>query len=111
MRDRIELNKKQIPMRFTMVLAGKVFTFWVSYNKTADLFTISLFDRKGELLCAGEPLIYGMPLFRDVYEAGKFPAVDLVPWDESGQEHAVTWDNLGTTVFLTLDNERGKEDG
>ena len=111
MRDRITLNKKLIPYRFDMVLAGKPFTFWVNYNKTADLFTLSLFDSKGSLLCAGEPLIYGMPLFGDLYEAGKFPAVDLVPWDESGQESAVTWDNLGVTVFLTLDNEGGNNSG
>ena len=48
-----------------------------------------------------------MPLFRDVYRAGVFPALDLTPLDESGQEQAVTWENLGETVFLTVDDEGG----
>ncbi|MEI3018747.1 hypothetical protein [Ruminococcus sp.] len=37
----------------------------------------------------------------------QLPPVDLVPLDESGGETAVTWDNLGETVFLTLDDEGG----
>ena len=45
-----------------------------------------------------------MPLFQEVYEAGKFPVLDIVPLDESGQENNVTWDNFGETVFLTIDN-------
>ena len=60
--------------------------------------------RDGKLLCYAEPIIYGVPLFRDVYEAGLFPALDIVPLDESGQEQEVTWENFGETVFLTIDN-------
>lgn len=107
MRDRIEINKNLIPYRFDIVLAGRAYTFFVDYNRTACFFTVSLYDSAGSLLCSGEPLVYGMPLFRDVYRAGVFPALDLTPLDESGQEQAVTWEKLGETVFLTVDDEGG----
>ena len=74
-----------------------------AYNQQADLFSVTLY-RDGKLLCDAEPVIYGVPLFRDVYESGAFPAVDIVPLDESGQEREVTWENFGQTVFLTIDN-------
>ncbi|WOC33060.1 MULTISPECIES: phage baseplate plug family protein [Caproicibacterium] len=105
MRDRIEIDKDLIPYQFDITLAGQPFTVSVDYNRGVDLFTVSLYDSTGALLCAGEPLIYGSPLFRDVYRAGKFPVIDLVPLDESGHESAVTWDNFGKTVFLTIDDE------
>lgn len=96
-----------IPYQFDIVLAGQQFTFAVDYNSEADLFTVSLYNSVGELLCAGEPLIYAFPLFHDVYRAGKFPTIDLIPLDESGHENAVTWNNFEKTVFLTIDNEGG----
>ena len=64
MRDRIEINKNLIPYRFDIVLAGRAYTFFVDYNRTACFFTVSLYDSAGSLLCSGEPLVYGMPLFR-----------------------------------------------
>lgn len=105
MRDRIEIDKEMIPYQFDITLAEQPFTISADYNKAADLFTVSLYDSNGMLLSAGEPLIYGRPLFQDVYRSGKFPALDLVPLDESGHDNAVTWDNFGKTVFLTIDDE------
>ena len=51
--------------------------------------------------------MYGNPLFAALTRGTQLPPVDLVPLDESGGETAVTWDNLGETVFLTLDDEGG----
>ena len=39
-----------------------------------------------------------------VFVNGKYPAVDIVPYDESGENNAVTFDNLNETVFLCIDN-------
>ena len=44
MRDRIEINKNLIPYRFDIVLAGRAYTFFVDYNRTACFFTVSLYD-------------------------------------------------------------------
>lgn len=103
MRDRIIVKKEQIPYGFYISLGNEKFNLRFAYNQQADLFTVTLY-RDGTALCYDEPIIYGVALFRDLYEAGKFPAVDIVPLDESGQENEVTWDNFGETVFLTIDN-------
>ena len=103
MKDRIVVKKDQIPYGFNIALGNEKFNMRFAYNRQADLFTVSLY-RDGVVLCYAEPLIYGVPRFQEVYEAGKFPVLDIVPLDESGQENNVTWDNFGETVFLTIDN-------
>lgn len=103
MRDRIIVKKELIPYGFNIALGKEKFNMRFAYNKQADLFTVSLY-RDGKLLCQAEPIIYGVPLFRDIYESGTFPMPDIVPYDESGQEQSVTWENFGETVFLTIDN-------
>lgn len=103
MRDRIIVKKELIPYGFHIALGKEKFNLRFAYNRQADLFTVSLY-RDGILLCADEPVIYGVPLFRDIYESGKFPVLDIVPLDESGQEQEVTWKNFGETVFLTIEN-------
>lgn len=103
MRDRIIVKKELIPYGFNIALGKEKFNMRFAYNKQADLFTVSLY-RDGKLLCHAEPIVYGVPLFRDVYESGIFPMPDIVPYDESGQEQSVTWENFGETVFLTIDN-------
>jgi hypothetical protein len=108
MRDIIEINKDLIPYQFDILLGSDLFTLRVDYNKAADLFTIGLY-KDGEMICAGEPLIYGVPLFSDIFTVGQYPEIDIVPLDESGQESAVTWDNFGKTVFLTIDDEGMEE--
>lgn len=104
MRDIIEVDKKLIPYSFNIVLAGEMFNMAFDHNKTADLFTCTL-SKNGEVVVHNEPLVYGVPLFKDVYTADLFPALDIVPCDEAGNESAVTFDNFGKTVFLTIDDQ------
>lgn len=104
MRDIIEVDKELIPYSFNIVLAGELFNMAFDYNKTADLFTCTL-SKNGEVVVYNEPIVYGVPLFADVYKADLFPALDIVPFDEAGNESAVTYANFGKTVFLTIDNQ------
>lgn len=101
--DVLEIQKKLIPYKCNIVLAGELFGLQINYNATADLFTVDLY-KNGELICAGEPIVYGLPLWHDVYKAGVFPAVNIVPLDPSGERSAVTYDNLSETVLLIIDN-------
>ena len=101
--DTIEVLKGLIPYKCDIVLAGELFTLQFNYNSTADLFTVDLY-KDGVLLCSGEPIIYGVPLWRDVYKAETFPAVDIIPLDPSGESTSVTYANLGESVLLMLDN-------
>lgn len=109
MRDRVEINKNLIPYSFDILLAAEWYNMEIHYNKSNDLFTVTL-SKDNEVLVYGEPIIYGKPLFSDLYQSGIYPALDIEAIDESGQESVVTWDNLGVTVFLSIrqgdDNEQ-----
>lgn len=99
--DVLEIKKDLIPYECTILLAGELFGLKINYNATADLFTVDL-TRDGELICAGEPIVYGVPLFKDVYRADTFPAVTIIPIDPSGELNKVTHANLGETVLLIV---------
>lgn len=103
MRDYIEIKKELIPYNFDITLMNEKFNLRIDYNSTGRFFTVCL-SKDGEILCAGEPLIYGRPLWGTVWRKG-FPQIDIVPYDESGEEQSVTWDNFNETVFLVIDNE------
>lgn len=106
----LEINKDLLPYECSILLGGEVFGLHFGYNASAGLFTVDLY-RDGELICAGEPIVYGIPLWKDVYKAGVFPTVDIIPRDPSGESNAVTYDNLGRTVLLIIDNgEEGESD-
>jgi hypothetical protein len=109
MRDIIEIEKDLMPYSFDILLAAEEFTLEFKYNERANLFTCTLSERDGEVLVYDEPLIYGTRLFADVYNSDTFPALDIVPMDESDKENAVTFDNMGVSVFLTIDDEKGED--
>lgn len=96
----IEINKDLIPYTFDILLDDEVFNFRIDYNNTADLFTATL-SKNGDELCI-EPIIYGIPLFNDLKTRGGFPKVTITPIDEGGEAVAVTFDNLSSTVLLSV---------
>lgn len=97
----IEINKGLIPYTFSILLADEEFEIGINHNNTADLFTASL-SKNGVELCAGEPIIYGQPLFEDLINRGDYPNCTITPIDESGESNSVTFDNLSTTVLLRV---------
>lgn len=107
--DVLEIKKELLPYSCDILLAGELFGLHFAYNATADLFTVDLY-REGELICAGEPIVYGVPLWSDVYNAETFPAVDIIPTDPSGESNAVTYANLCETVLLIIDNGEAEDD-
>ncbi len=107
-KDRILITKDLIPYSFDILLADELFTLTVNYNESHDFFTVGL-EKDGEVICEGEPIVYGFPLFRDIYIAGKYPSIDIIPIDESGERNSVTFENLNETVFLTVDNIGGDD--
>ena len=99
----LEVKKDLLPYECSIQLAGEIFGLQFNYNATADLFTVDLY-KDSELLCAGEPIIYGIPLWHDVYKADSFPALGIIPIDLSGEYDVVTFDNLSNTVWLLVDD-------
>lgn len=104
MRDFIGIEKADIPCSFDIVLGSEEFNLFFKYNKSSDLFTCTL-SKNEQVLVYDEPLIYGVPLFKDVYNSATFPCLDIVPYDESGEENTVTYKNFGEKVLLTIDDE------
>lgn len=102
-RDYIEINKSLIPYSFNIVLGGENFTLRVDYNNLGEFFTVGL-SKNGKTLCSGDPIVYGRRLFAEVWEKG-FPAIDIVPYDPSGEYNTVTRENLCDGVLLVIDNE------
>lgn len=103
MRDRIEIDKSLLPYSFDILLASEWYNLEFKYNESFDLFTVTL-SKNDEVLVYDEPLIFGMPLFGDLYTSGDFPILTIEPYDESGQETDITYENFGETVFLTINN-------
>ena len=101
MRDFIEINKDLVPYQFNILLADQWFEMYINHNKTADLFTVTIY-KDNELICT-EPLVLNVPLFCDVYQPVKFPAITITP--HSTTERVITHENVGNSVFLTIDNE------
>lgn len=101
MRDFIEVDKNLMPYSFDILLGAEMFNLAFKWNERAAQFTCTL-SKDDNVLVYDEPLIYGSVLFASEYQAGVFPPLDLEPWDESGQETEVTFDNFGKTVFLTV---------
>ena len=101
MRDYIEINKDLVPYQFNILLADQWFELYINYNKSADLFTATVY-KEDELICT-EPLILDVPLFCDIYQPIKFPAITITPYGPT--ERRITSNNIGNTVFLTIDNE------
>lgn len=83
------------------MLAQELYEMRIDYNNTADLFTVSL-SKDGVELCVGEPIVYGLPLFADLNTRKGFPQISITPTDESGENNAVTYDNLSNTVLLKI---------
>lgn len=102
--DTITINKPLIPYTFSILLGGELFDFRVDYNETHGFFTIEL-SKDGEVVCSGEKIVYGKRLFEEIFEHGKFPCVDIIPYDTSNEYNEVTFDNLSETVLLIIDNQ------
>lgn len=101
MRDRINVDKALMPYSFDILLGSEWFGMEFHHNEMADLFTVTL-SRDSEVLVYNEPLVYGRVLFADLYQSEKYPALDICPIDESGQETEITFDNFGETIFLCV---------
>ena len=104
MRDYIPVNKELIPYNFNILLGSTLFNLKINYNKRKDLFTVDVL-RENEVICYGEPIVYGLPLFQDIFMVEKYPCLNIIPLDLSGNTNKVTYDNFYNTVFLYIDNE------
>lgn len=103
MKDFINIERTNMPCSYDVFIEAEIYNFTFKYNKTKGFFTCTL-TKGDDVLVYDEPIVYGKPLFNDIYVAGVFPAVNIVPLDESGDTDAITFDNFLRNVRLTIDN-------
>lgn len=108
MKDYIEIKKELVPYRFNMLFGDEPYEVEASYNTAADMFVLALY-KDGEMICAGEPVIYGVQLFKDVYMPD-FPKINIIPYDEPKEADRASYESLNDSVFLFIDDE-GDGDG
>jgi hypothetical protein len=109
----IDINKDELPETFDIDLGNETFTLAFTYNETDDSFSVSLYkpielESDIEPLVLGEKMVLNKPLWSD-FTRLDFPAPQLVPLDLSGVEKRISFDNLGNTVFLYI-NDEGETD-
>lgn len=102
--ETIKIEKDLVPYSFDIMLGDESFEIRIDYNESHGFFTAEL-AKDGETTCAGEKIVYGKPLFEDVFVHDKFPNIRIVPFDISGESSEVTYDNLSDTVNLIIDNQ------
>ncbi len=102
----IDVQKDQIPYAFSIKLTDRTYRLTVNYNDTGGFFTVDLATTTGEILCYGEVLRLGKPLF-EAFSDERYPLPVIVPLCVSGDAiDEILWDNLSDTVKLYL-FERG----
>lgn len=103
----IPIDVDKIPYSFHIKLGDRTFIFTIKYNEQAEIFTVNLaIAATKEVLCYGDPILYGRQLFNTV-EDERYPQPVIIPYCLNGNAERVTKDNLGKTVQLYLHERKG----
>lgn len=104
----IPIDNASVPYSFVTKLEDRTFTFCIKYNGQGGFYTVDLYvTATGELLCYGDPIRYGRPLFSSV-EDERYPLPVIIPYCLTGESMEVTKDNLGRSVQLYLHERRSE---
>lgn len=104
--DYIEVEKDRIPYTFRIKLQDRTYVFTIRFNSEAGFFTVDLAASDCEILCYGDIVRYGRPLFESVSDE-RFPLPVIVPYCLTGDEiETVTYANFGKEVKLYLFERR-----
>ncbi len=107
----IPVDTEKVPYSFHIKLGDRTYVFTIKYNAQAQLHTVDLkIASTGEVLCYGDPVLYGRALFNTV-EDERFPQPVIIPYCIHGSVDRVTVENLGRTVQLYLHERKEREDG
>lgn len=104
----IPVDVSKVPYRFSVKLGDRTYSMTVKYNGEGQFFTIDLaVMATGEILCFGEPVRYGRPMFGSIEDV-RYPIPVIIPFCLDGGTDAVTFDNFGKTVQLYLHERRAE---
>lgn len=98
----IPIVSDDVPCTFDIKLVDRTYAMTVRYNEEGDFFTVDLATAlPTELLCYGEVIRYGKPLFEQ-FSDERYPLPLIVPLCGVGDVDAITYDNFGHAVKLWL---------
>ncbi len=99
----IPIEVAKVPYTFSIKLDDKTYSFLIRYNDQGGFFTVDLsFPSTGEVLCYGDPVRYGRPLFGSI-EDERFPLPVIIPLCLTGDDISeVTFQSFGKQVKLYL---------
>lgn len=104
----IPIDTSKVPYTFSIKLDDRTYTMTIKYNDAGGFFTIDLaVTSTGTVLCYGNPIRYGRPMFSGIEDA-EYPIPVIIPYCLTGETDEVTFDNLGSAVQLYL-HERSTE--
>jgi len=104
----IPIAADKVPYSFSIKLEDRTFTFNVKYNDQGKFYTVDLsITATGEVLCYGDPIRYGRPMFGSI-EDDRYPIPVIIPYCLEGKETEVTEDNFGKSIKLYLHERREK---
>lgn len=102
----IPIDISKIPYTFSIRLGDRTFTLTIKYNAEGRFFTADLaIMATGEVLCYGDPILYGRPMFRSI-ETEDYPIPVIIPFCLTGNINEITLENFGTDVQLYLHERR-----
>jgi hypothetical protein len=100
----IAVNKEKIPYSFSIKLVDRTYKFTFKWNDLGEFYTCDLESAKDGVLCYGDILRYGRPIFGSI-EDERYPLPVIIPFCFSGSEISeITKDNFGEQVKLYLYN-------
>lgn len=105
-RGKYEIDFTDCPLEFEASFGNQSVYIGINYNEIGDFYTVDLYDVQHKPIILGEKLVYGKNFWRR-YVDPRVPLADILPLDESDQEHTVARSNLGVTVFLYEDSIDG----
>lgn len=102
----IPVDASMVPYTFSVKLDDRTYFMTIKYNDPGGFFTMDLaIMATGEVLCYGDPVRYGRPMFSSVEDA-RYPIPVIVPYCLTGEVNEITYGNFGNEVKLYLHERR-----
>lgn len=102
----IDVDPDKVPYTFSIKLEDRTYQLTFRYNEVGGFYTVDLEHAYDGVLCYGDPVRYGRPLFGPV-EDERFPLPVIIPQCLTGDDvNEVTRENFGREVKLYLHERR-----